>query len=45
MMYYSRVPLAEKEQMRENKTRTQVWRAHEENLGKRKEVLGLTLDQ
>jgi hypothetical protein len=45
MMIYARVDLMEKRQMRQKKTRTQVWRPHEENLGKRKEILGVTLDQ
>jgi hypothetical protein len=44
MLYYSKVNLAERKEMRKNKTRTQVWRPHEENLGKRKDVLSVTLD-
>ena len=45
MMVYSRVDLEEKKQMRTKKARSQVWRPHEENFGKRKEILGVTLDQ
>jgi len=44
MLYYSKVNLAERKQMRTNRTRTQVWRPHEENLGKRKDILSVTLD-
>ena len=44
MMYFSKVNLAERKEMRTNKTRTQVWRPHEENLGKRKDILSVTLD-
>jgi hypothetical protein len=45
MMVYSKVNSYEKAQMRKNKTRTQVWRPHEENLGMRKDILGVALDQ
>jgi len=31
--------------MRPKKSRTSVWRPHEENLGKRKDILSITLDQ
>jgi len=45
MMVYSKVNSYEKSEMRKNKTRAQVWRPHEENLGMRKDILGVALDQ
>lgn len=43
MMVYSKVNSYEKAAMRKNKTRTQVWRPREENLGMRKDILGVAL--
>jgi hypothetical protein len=45
LMMYSRVDSLEKKHMRETKSRTQVWRPHENNLGKRNDILGITMDQ
>lgn len=45
MMIFARVDLMEKRQMRQKKSRSQVWRPHEENFGKRKDILSVTLDQ
>ena len=45
MLVYSKINSYERESMRVNKTRTQVWRPHEENLGMRKDILGVALDQ
>ena len=45
IMLFSRVDIAEKEHMRNMHSRTQVWRPHEENLGRRKDILSITMDQ
>ena len=45
MMVYSKINSYEKASMRKNKTRAQVWRPHEENLGMRKDILGIAMDQ
>lgn len=45
IMYYSRVDINEKQHMRNTKKRTQVFRPHQENFGKQKDILGITLDQ
>jgi len=45
MMVYSKINSYEKQTMRKNKTRAQVWRPHEENMGMRKDILGVALDQ
>jgi hypothetical protein len=42
---FSRVTLEEKQHMRTKKSRTSVWRAHEENFGKQKDILSITMDQ
>jgi hypothetical protein len=45
MMIYSRIDHLEKKEMAKKKTRTQVWRPHEENMGKRGDILGITIGQ
>lgn len=44
-MFFSRVDIAEKKEMRANKAKNQVWRPHEENFGNQKEILALNMDQ
>jgi len=43
-MFFSRVDVSERKEMRKKKQRTQVWRPHEENLGKKNDILALTMD-
>ena len=44
-MFFSRVDLQEKIQMRAQKKKYAVWRPHEENFGQQKDILALTMDQ
>ena len=44
-MFFSRVDIAEKAYMRTTKRKTTVWRPHEENFGKTRDILAITIDQ
>ena len=44
-MFFSRVDIAEKKEMRAKKTKYSVWRPHEENFGMQKDILALNMDQ
>jgi hypothetical protein len=44
-MFYSRVDIKEKEEMRKKHTKYQVWRTAEQNFGNQKDILALTSDQ
>lgn len=45
MLIFSSVSNAEKENMRDKQSHTQVWRTSSKNFGQRKDVLAVTLDQ
>jgi len=44
-MFFSRVDIAEKIEMRAQKKKTEVWRPHEENFGDQKDILAFNSDQ
>ena len=44
ILMFSRVTQEEKQHMRNMKSRTSVWRPHEENFGKQKDILSITMD-
>lgn len=44
-MFFSRVDIAEKIEMRAKKRKSAVWRPHEENFGHQKDILALNMDQ
>jgi hypothetical protein len=44
-MFFSRVDIAEKLEMRAKKGKYAVWRPHEENFGQQKDILALNMDQ
>jgi len=43
-MFFSRVDIAEKAYMRTTKRKTTVWIPHEENFGKTRDILAITID-
>ena len=44
-MFFSRVDISEKKEMRKKHVTQQIWRPHEENFGKQKDILAMTIDQ
>lgn len=43
-MFFSRVDIAEKIEMRSRKRKYTVWRPHEKNFGAQKDILSLNMD-
>mmetsp|Transcript_32820 Transcript_32820/g.50127 ORF Transcript_32820/g.50127 Transcript_32820/m.50127 type:complete len:226 (+) Transcript_32820:1364-2041(+) len=44
-LFFSRMDISEKKELRKKHQKQQVWRPHEENFGKQKDILSVVIDQ